>query len=322
MDEINQNKILLESGTNELEVITFELRWYDQSTGDINQTVCGINAAKVTELIAMPEEIIEVPESPDCVLGMFLLRDRTIPLIDLCLWFDYQQEEVDKTDLWVVIVAEINKKPFGFVTHGVDKVYRVSWNQMHTPPDMIASCESLTSLCMVENIMIQMVDFERIAAAIDPSMVLKSNREHSAEQRVKGQLKKSVFIADDSRVILKQVKLTLENAKFNVVAHTDGQACWERLLSLKEQGLVDEKVLAVITDIEMPRMDGHHLCMRIKEDAAFKKLPVILFSSMINAVLRRKGDSVGADDQITKPELDQLIDRLRSVVSEYQEKYS
>ena len=307
--------ILLETGTNEFEVITFYLGWIDPATGDSIRSAYGINAAKVRELVAMPGEVTEIVNSPSCVQGVFLLRNRAIPLVDLCKWFEYEPVHSENTrKSWVVIVAELNGKPFGFVTHGVDKVYRVSWSQISPPPELISSSQSITGICQVNDQLIQMIDFERITAAIDPTMVLKSNKNKKEIELIEQKYHRSVVIADDSRVVLMQLTRTLQASGFKVIPHADGQAAWEFLEDLRNKGELEKKVLAIISDIEMPRMDGHHFCMQVRKQSAYQKIPFILFSSMINNALLRKGKAVGADDQITKPELDHLIDRLQECI--------
>lgn len=312
------SKILVEAGTNELEIITFYLHTQSPGTGKISTAAYGINAAKVKELVAVPTEVTELPDrQAECVKGVFLLRERTIILTDLCEWFGYQADlSPESRKKWVVVVAEINGKPFGFITHGVDKVYRVGWGTIQTPPEILGTNQSITGVCLVDNRLIQMVDFEKIAAAIDPAMAMVATVSEEAVASIDHG--RAVVIAEDSTTILAQIQRTLESAGLKVVPHHDGQAAWDYLESLKKQGLVAEKVLAVITDIEMPRMDGHHLCLRIKQDPAFAKVPVLLFSSMIGTGLRAKGLAVGADDQVTKPELASLVSRLRACLEKVQ----
>jgi len=312
---VKNQEILLKAGTNELEIITLFLRWLEPGTDRIIQTAYGINAAKVRELVAMPEEVTEVPDSPACVVGVFLLRGHTIPLVDLCAWFKYVPDKsAAALEKWVVIVTEINGKAFGFISHGVDKVYRVSWQQIQPPPALIAASSSLTGVCLVDGQIIQMVDFESITAAIDPTMAMKARDLANQSASAADHRDKLVVVADDSRVIQHQIKTTLEAAGYKVAVHADGQAAWEYLEALRTTGAVDDTVLAVISDIEMPRMDGHHLCMRIKNEKAYQYIPVLLFSSLISKSLFHKGQEVKADDQITKPELGQLVDRLRACV--------
>lgn len=312
----SQGKILLESGTNELEVITFSLQWIDPATTEKRKNSYGINAAKVRELVALPENVTEVVNSPPAVQGVFLLRDRTIPLIDLCTWFDYQ---VDMTDMdqkkWVVIVAELNGKPFGFISHGVDKVYRISWSQISPPPEILSGSQTITGICQVNDQIIQMIDFERIISEIDPTMRIESSMDEEHIHEIKEKYDKSVLVVDDSQVVRIQLTRTLEGAGFNVIPHNDGQAAWEYLEDLLEKGELESEILAIISDIEMPRMDGHHFCMRVRQQPAYNKIPILLFSSMINEALRRKGEALGADDQVTKPELDDLIGRMEKCVA-------
>ncbi len=315
MVQQTKSNILLEVGTNELEVITFYLEWIDPDTNLPHKNTYGINAAKVRELVAYPENITKLANSSSCVKGVFLLRNNTIPLIDLCDWFCYKTEERKEGDRkWVVIVADLNGKAFGFITHGVDKVYRISWSQITPPPELVSSSQSITGICKVDNLIIQMVDFERIVGTIDPTMVVKSKRGEIEAKENEQKYDKSVLVVDDSRVVLMQLTNTLQSAGFKVIPKPDGQAAIEYLEELRVKGEVEKKIMAIISDIEMPRMDGHHFCMRVKQQPAYKKIPIILFSSMINDALRRKGDAVGADDQVTKPELDKLIDRMQSCI--------
>ncbi len=319
----NQSKILIEAGTNELEIITFYLEFTDPNSGKHTRNAFGINAAKVREMVALPSDVTEVINSPDCVKGVFLLRNSTIPLVDIGEYFGYEVKHTPEFDKkCVVIVAELNGKAFGFISHGVDKVHRVSWSQITPPPSIIAANASITGICLIGDQTIQMVDFEKITAEIDPSMVMRTSRDDKQSSLIEDKYAKEIVIADDSRVILMQVTSTLKKAGFHVSAHADGQFAWEYLERLREAGELDKKVLAIISDIEMPRMDGHHFCMRVKENPAYSRIPVILFSSMINDSLKKKGVAVGADDQVTKPELDTLIERLESSVARLNPDYT
>ncbi len=197
-----------ETVANEFEVIVFNLHWMEPESGQAMKTSYGINAGKVMELVAMPGEITEINErSHPSFKGVFLLREKTIPLIDLCEWFNYQKDcSGEIRQHWTVIVTEMNGKRFGFITHGVDKVHRITWDKILAPPEMIARCQSITGICLIEGQIIQMVDFEHIISSIDPSLQLTSQREetmkisHSEENRGK-----AIVIADDSRIILNQM---------------------------------------------------------------------------------------------------------------------
>ena len=309
---------VLEAGSNEFEVIAFNLQWIEPENGQVMKTSYGINAGKVMELVAMPEKITEIRDSSHpSFKGVFLLRDRTIPLIDLCEWFNYQQDTSEAIrQRWTVVVTEMNGKRFGFITHGVDKVHRVSWDKVKAPPEMIARCHSITGICLIDGRVIQMVDFEHIISSIDPSLQLTTQLEKTIQvSHSDANQGKTVVVADDSRTILNQMGEMLTHAGFKVSSFCDGQAAWEHLEKVRSREDFQKEVAAVVTDIEMPRMDGFHLCSRIRADATLRQLPVILFSSMINDAQRRKGEEVGATDQITKPEIAQLVQRLEACLS-------
>jgi len=315
LNEIRPEASTLHSGTNEVEIISFQLNWLEAESGLERKIFYGINAGKVMELVAMPEKLTVIQEcSHQSLKGVFLLRNRTIPLIDLCEWFGYEKS-ISSEQRWTVIVTEIYGKRFGFLTHGVDKVHRVSWSEIKPPPEMIAKCKSLTGICLVEGRVIQMVDFEHIIAAIDPAQQISSRAQETMKvshaERNKG---KTVVVAEDSRTILQQMREMLERSGFEVVPFADGEAAWHYLKeSANEKDPAGKAaVAAIISDIEMPRMDGLRLCSLVRDNVGLKHLPVILFSSMINEAQRRKGRSVGATDQVTKPEIGQLVERLEA----------
>lgn len=323
------SSILTEAGTNEVEIMSFILRWNDPAFPNGRVTTFGINAAKVRELVAVPTEISRLPSQPAAVDGIFILRDRIIPLVNLCRWFGYEEYAGDSDRKgWVVMVIEIYAKQFGFIVHGVDKVYRISWSNIEPPPAYL----SFESQCIVANArigdqIIQMVDFEKVVASVDPSISMEAINAATESEPPAVQSHETgaeidippgtVLLADDSRMIRDQVSKVLRRGGYNVLLAADGQNAWELLDVFKrnagETG-VEGQLQAIISDIEMPRMDGHHLCRKIKTDPAFARVPVLLFSSLINDSLRNKGLAVGADDQITKPDLPGLVDRLKAAV--------
>lgn len=324
------SSILTEAGTNEVEIMSFILRWNDPAFPNGRVTTFGINAAKVRELVAVPAEISRLPSQPAAVDGIFILRDRIIPLVNLCRWFGYEEYAGDSDRKgWVVMVIEIYGKQFGFIVHGVDKVYRISWSNIEPPPAYF----SFESQCIVANAriadqIIQMVDFEKVVSSVDPSInmeTITAAAESAEPSASAGQhtspetdiLPGTVLVADDSRMIRDQVSKILRRGGYNVILAMDGQNAWELLEVFKKnagEAGVESQLQAVISDIEMPRMDGHHLCRRIKTDPAFSRVPVLLFSSLINDSLRNKGVAVGADDQVTKPDLPALVGRLKAAV--------
>ncbi len=325
-----RSHILTEAGTNELEIMSFILRWTTDGTESGERiTTFGINAAKVKELVAIPSQISKLPTQPASMDGVFILRDRIIPLVDLCRWFGYQVYDPDgEKKGWVVIIVEIYAKQFGFIVHGVDKVYRVSWKNVEPPPPYL----NLENQCIVANArihdqIIQMVDFEKVVASVDPSVnidQITAQLAASEETQTDAEGGPSpvpvapgtVLFADDSRMIRDQVTKVLRAGGYTVIQAVDGLNAWDLLQGFKtaSEGNVKASLQAIITDVEMPRIDGHHLCKKIKADPAFSGVPVILFSSLISDSLRNKGVAVGADDQVSKPDLPALVHRVREAV--------
>jgi len=290
--------ILTEVGTNELEVVEFT----------IGRRPYAINVAKVREII-LPVEPMTVPDSHPCVLGVFRNRDEVLPLVDLCKWLK-STEVLDPTQA-KIIVAEFNEMKVGFLVHGVNRIHRVSWADLEAPQagsmvDSKAAVGFLRLGCETpegERIVF-LLDFEGMVAEIGPRRVdTNSGGDAAARKRREGKL---VLIAEDSQLARKVLRQRLENGGYTVLVTHDGAAAWEKL----DTGTV---VDAVVSDIEMPRMDGHHLTRRIKGDERFSRVPVILYSSMIYEEVRHKGEAVGADAQICKPDLGDVLvtlDRL------------
>ncbi|MDF1552590.1 MAG: chemotaxis protein [Deferrisomatales bacterium] len=287
--------ILTEVGTNELEVVEFT----------IGQRPYAINVAKVREIIR-PVEPMSVPDSHPCVLGVFRNRDEVLPLVDLGKWL--KSAEVLDPAQTKIVVAEFNEMKVGFLVHGVNRIHRVSWADLEAPKagSMVDSHAAVGFLRLGRETpegerIVFLLDFEGMVAAISPRRVASdSEGDAVARDRRAG---KVVLIAEDSQLARKVLRGRLEGGGFTVVVAQDGAEAWEKL----DTGTVAD---AVISDIEMPRMDGHHLTRRIKGDERFRGVPVILYSSMIYEEVRHKGAAVGADAQVCKPDLADVLATL------------
>lgn len=288
-------EILTEIGTNELEVVEFL----------IDDRPYAINVAKVREIIR-PQRVMAIPESPPAVLGVFRNREDVVPLLDLGRWLGC--EGLEEPGQAKVIVAEFNQMRVGFLVHGVRRIHRLSWADLETS-DRGGVLESRAALGFVRvpqeggggERIIFLLDFEQIVAELAPERGGASL--HAKPVRDDRRSRCSLLIAEDSGLIRKMIVRTLEEGGYETVSAENGVEAWETL----EGGA---EVHAVISDIEMPRMDGHHLTRKIKEDPRFRHLPVILYSSMINDELRRKGQALGADAQLCKPDLPHLVDTV------------
>jgi two-component system chemotaxis response regulator CheV len=290
--------ILTEVGTNELEVVEFA----------IDQRPYAINVAKVREIIR-PEEPMALPASHPCVLGVFRNRDEVLPLVDLGKWLN--STAVPDPARAKIIVAEFNAMKVGFLVHGVSRIHRVSWEDLESPREgsMVESHAAVGFLRLGRETpggerIVFLLDFEGLVAEIRPARADAGGGEDAPErQRRQGRV---ILIAEDSQLVRKLLRQRLEAGGYGVLVTHDGAEAWQQL----DGGTA---VDAVISDIEMPRMDGHHLTRRIKADGRFSGVPVILYSSMIHEEVRRKGESLGADAQICKPNLVDVlgtVDRL------------
>jgi two-component system chemotaxis response regulator CheV len=313
--------ILLASGTNELEIIELYL---DEEGGIRNYY--GINVAKVLEIITIPTCINRPPNAAPFVAGVFNHRGKVIVLVDLALWLGRKRMESGNP---IAVITEFNKTTSAFLVSGVTRIHRSSWAAIKPVDSYLQNyCEAVTGMILLENRIVLMLDLERIIGELDPRLAVPQFQEGEAEQTLSNAATAAlkyplkVLHADDSGMIRKAVKQLLEGQKeFAVTSTVDGTAAWEYLENLKGVAAEQKKPIAdyidiVLSDIEMPGMDGYHVCQRIKTDPILKSLPVVLFSSLITDKLRHKGESVGADAQWTKPSPAELVNDLKRLVVE------
>ncbi len=291
--------ILLESGTNELEVLEFTL-------GDNHY---GINVAKIREILVY-QPVTPVPNSHPSVEGIFMPRDVMMTVINLKQCLGMEQEEKDKG---LFIITNFNKLNIAFHVDAVLGIHRVSWESIIKPDSTINTEENSasTGVIKMDDKLIIILDFEQIVTNISPETGLKvSDLDDMDRERCES----PILIAEDSPLLSRLITDCLKKSGYtNLIITMNGQEAWEKLTEYKKEGIVREKVHCIITDIEMPLMDGHRLTKLVKEDDIMKKIPLIIFSSLVNEEMRRKGERLGADAQLTKPEIGNLvaaIDRL------------
>jgi two-component system chemotaxis response regulator CheV len=295
-----EQKILLESGTNELELLAFQLG---------SQTF-GVNVFKVQSIQQHePSKVTKIPKVHHAAVGMILYRDKTIPLIDLAVALDLK-DAVNGTKE-IVVITEFNNTVTGFLVDGVKRIHRLNWKDF-VPMDTVISNTgaSVVGSANIEGVEIMVVDLEQILSVIMPSLVISdlSNEDLDIQKKQKRN-EVSVFFAEDSGTIRNNVARILKDSGYdNITLFIDGQKVYDRL---KEEGIQETGLPHVlISDIEMPEMDGLTLCKKIKEDVNLKQIVVIMFSSLINKQIITKCESVGADSYITKPEIKKLVDML------------
>lgn len=292
--------ILLENGTNELEILEFTL----------GNNSYGINVAKIREIIPY-QTITPVPNAHPSIEGIFMPRDTVITAIDLknCL----QRGEAEPGGLF--IVTNFNKLDVAFHVDNVVGIHRVSWAEIVKPDATISSMEDsiATGIIKLGEKLVIILDFEKIVMEINPETGLKVSDVEALEKR--GECEVPILIAEDSALLNKLIVDCLAKAGYKNLIHTEnGRKAYEIIEQCKKDGSLKEHVQCVITDIEMPEMDGHRLTKLIKDDDATKDIPVVIFSSLVNEEMKRKGEMLGADAQLSKPEIGQLVSIIDKLV--------
>ena len=294
-----ESGVLLESGTNELEILEFK----------IGDNFYGINVAKVREILPY-QKPTPIPNAHPYLEGIFMPREDIITLIDLSKALHAPETNIIEGHM--NIITNFNKLNIAFHVHGVVGIHRVSWEDINKPDQTINA--SATGILKWNNKLIVILDFERIITDINPETGLKMSDIMHLDKRDRNDI--PIMVVEDSPLLGKLISEFLVKAGYsNIIMKENGAEAWEAIQKYNQDGILNDKAKCIITDIEMPQMDGHHLTKLIKSDKELKHLPVIIFSSLINAEMRVKGSSVGADAQITKPEIGTLIEVIDGLVS-------
>ncbi len=295
-----ESKILMESGTNELEVLEFT----------ISGNSYGINVAKIREIINY-QPVTPIPNAHPSVEGIFMPRDTMITAVDLsnCL----QLGEGKPGGLF--IVTNFNKLDIAFHVENVVGIHRVSWTQIMKPETTLSSANDgiSTGIVNINGKLIVILDFEKIVSDINPDTGIRMSEIEKLGERERNDI--PIVLAEDSALLNKLVRDSLNKAGYtNVMSCADGQEAWDVISDAQKRGLLDEVCKLVITDIEMPRMDGFRLLKLIKENDKLNHLPVVIFSSLINEDIKRKGETLGADAQLSKPEIGNLVTEVDALI--------
>ncbi|MGY4689944.1 chemotaxis protein [Salibacterium sp. K-3] len=295
----NQTDILLESGTNELEIVMFEV-----GTG-----MFGINVLKVREII-QPVEVTETPNRHEHLEGVIRLREEVIPVVDLAKVLGYPPSNEPEHDKF--IISELNQMKVAFHVHAVSRIHRISWEQIEKPGELSQGYDANTiGIVKMDGNMSLLLDYEKIVMDIAPESGVSMAK--AGNINYKDRTEKQLMIVEDSPILRQMLEDVLKESGYvNSHIYEDGKEAWDFLESRKNGDLPLPDL--VITDLEMPKMDGHHLTYKIKDDSDLKALPVVIFSSLITEDLYHKGEKVGADAQISKPEIVDLVDRVDSLI--------
>jgi two-component system chemotaxis response regulator CheV len=295
MADTQNSRILLESGTNEIEIMKFT----------IAENLYGINVAKVREIM-ISEPVKPMPHAHAAVEGIFKPRDAVLTVVDLPRYLGVESEKKPKD---IFIITNFNKMFIAFRVHTVDRISRISWTDIQKPDKTVAGGNEgiATGIAQCDGELVTILDFERIVAEIAPETSIQVSEVENLGPRDRNE--KPIWVAEDSILLSKMIGDSLRKANYvNLRIFPDGRELWEALNELPEEGDLSRQAALIITDIEMPQMDGHRLTKLVKDSPRFKNIPLIIFSSLISEEMRIKGRQLGADEQLTKPEIGHLVD--------------
>ena len=299
--ELMDTNILLESGTNEFEILEFAL----------GNNHYGINVAKIKEILQY-SQVTPVPNTHPSVEGIFMPRDVMITVINLRRCLGMPDGDVDG----LFIITNFNKLNVAFHVDQVIGIHRVSWEEIIKPDSTLNGQEGSvsTGVIKMKDRLVVILDFESIVSSISPETGLRITDIDSLQARDRSDSR--ILIAEDSPLLSKLITDCLKKAGYQDLIITGyGQEAWDKICELKARGTLLDDIQCIITDIEMPQMDGHRLTKLCKTDDMIKRIPLVIFSSLVNDEMRRKGEQLGADAQLTKPEIGMLVEAIDNLIA-------
>ncbi|MBR2481928.1 MAG: chemotaxis protein CheV [Oscillospiraceae bacterium] len=295
MFEEDKRGILLESGTNEIEVMEFT----------IDGSLYGINVAKVKEIL-VSEPVKPMPHAHHAVEGIFKPRDMVLTVVDLPKYLTGVEGVKNPKDLF--IITEFNKMNIAFRVHTVVGISRISWRDIQKPDKTVSGGEDgvATGIAQCGGNLVTILDFEKIIAEIAPETSIQMSEIDALGHRDRSDA--SILVAEDSVLLSKMIEEALHKSGYvKTKMFPNGQELWDYLSSIRNDAYLDQMASLIITDIEMPQMDGHRLTKLVKDDRILQHIPLVIFSSLITDEMRIKGKELGADEQMSKPEIGHLV---------------
>jgi len=308
MQNVRSEPLKIES--NQMELVDFSI-FETQEDGEVYEGVYGINVSKVREIIILPN-LARVPDAPDAIEGIFNLRGVQVPAINLATWLGIDEARPEGVKL-KVIVAEFSHYSVGMMVHQASRIRRISWEDIKPPPPLIsrrhgASIVGTTTLENGQTLLI--IDVEKVVAEMEGNtpeeMVEAHFNSHPLEQH-----NGRIFVIDDSMVARKQMVHALRKAGYDIIEASDGMQALNELKKMCKQGPLLEQLNLIITDVEMPVMDGYSLTARIKSDEAMRDMPVLMHSSLSGDANRAKGMAAGCDEYMVKFEPEVLLETVQ-----------
>jgi len=301
------------AGTNKLEVLLFSLG-KDIETG--REEVYGINVFKVREVMRVPE-ITQAPGMPKAVEGVVSLRGAMVPVINLAKFCEVNSAG----EPGILMVTEYNDSAQGFLVDSVDVIHRLSWDEVKAPPSMVNGGEGgfVTAVTeLSDDRLVMIMDVERILSGTTGIADERAFDGVRSSDATKG---KTVLFADDSSVARSQIKRTLDKMVVKYLSADTGAKAWSMLQNIAEhcettQRDIRDEIGLVLTDVEMPEMDGYVLTRKIKDDARLKELPVIMHSSLTADQNADLGKNIGADAYVSKFKPAELAEKINSIMAQ------
>lgn len=291
------------AGRNRLELLMFRLG---------GRQLYGINVFKVQEVIRCPP-LNSLPQSHPVIKGVAHLRGKTISVIDLRMAIKHRA--LPETDESFVIITEYNRHTQGFLVNAVDRIININWSDIMPPPKGSGQNSYMTAVTQVGDDMVEIIDVEKVFAEIMgvSEEIDKDILQHAEDSKTESPL--HVLVVDDSSVARNQIKRLLDKVGIQCTLANDGQEGLDILKEWsKEGGPIEQQVNLVISDIEMPRMDGYTLTTEIRKDPKLEKLYVLLHTSLSGVFNKSMVEKVGANNFVPKFNPDELANTILSIL--------
>ncbi len=304
LEGVNQRTQLV--GRNRLELLLFRLG---------GQQLYGINVFKVQEVIQCPA-LTNVPHANSVVCGIATLRGKTIAVLDLARAIGKRGEQNPSEGY--VIITEYNRTVQGFLVGGVERIININWEEILPPPKGVGKENYMTAVTNVDDKLVEIIDVEKVLAEMIGVEATLSDTLLDRGAQSESKVPMHILIADDSNVARKQIIRTLEQLNIKVTATKDGREALDQLKQWAQDGPIQERIAMLLSDVEMPRMDGYTLTKEIRADPALKDLYVLLHTSLSGTFNKTMVEKVGANKFVAKFQPDELGGAVMEVIETWE----
>lgn len=302
LDSVNQRTQLV--GENRLELLLFRLQ---------GRETYGINVFKVREVLPCPK-LSGIPKRNPIVRGVAYVRGETVSIVDAGMAIGLRPVPDEEIAQSFVIITEYNRKIQGFLVKAVDRIVNLNWDEIHPPPKGAGQDVYFTAVTRIDEKMVGIIDVEKILSEVSP-LPENMSSDYSEKAFVNSGLALRVLVVDDSSVARRQIQRCMETVGLEVVLKNDGKQALNYLQELTQDGSdIHDHFALMISDVEMPEMDGYTLVTRCKSDPALAKLHIMLHTSLSGVFNKAMVQKVGADDFMAKFSPDELAERVMQII--------